>query len=113
MTTPLVTWPAPAGEPPSPDYTVEAAGTPLFVYQAPVRAEIQQNDGLWTHKPDYRSERASFVLFDMVAPVTVTVRPTRPFRTAVVLPERAGIMPAVEDGVISFTLPRPAKLTVL
>lgn len=113
MTAPLVSWPAPAGEIPSPDYTVAAADTPLFVYQAPVRAEILQNDGLWTHKPDYGSERASFVIFDMSAPVTVRVKPARPCQTAVVLPERADIAPTVADGVITFTLAKPAKLTVL
>ena len=109
----ITTWPAPAEEIPSPDYTVEVDGCPVFVYQARVRAEILQNDGLWTHKPDPAGERASFAIFDMSEPVTVTVRPTRPFTSAVVLPDRTGIVPEVADGCLRFTLDRPRHLTVL
>ncbi|MHB0936004.1 MAG: glycosyl hydrolase family 28 protein [Armatimonadota bacterium] len=109
----IVTWPAPAEEIPSPDYTVEVDGCPVFVYQARVRAEILQNDGLWTHRPDPAGERASFAIFDMTAPVTVIVRPIRPFTSAVVLPDRTGIVLEVADGCIRFTLDRPRHLTVL
>ena len=109
----VITWPAPAGEVASPDYTVEAGGTPLFVYPARVRAEILKNDGLWTHKTNPTGERASFALFDIAAPVKVRVKPARAITTATVLPERAGIVPTVRDGVVEFTLDRPRHLTVL
>jgi len=109
----IITWPAPAEEIPSPDYTVEVDGCPVFVYQARVRAEILQNDGLWTHLPDPSGERASFAIFDMSEPVTVTVRPARAFTSAVVLPDRTGIVPEISDGTIRFTLDHPRHLTVL
>jgi len=109
----IVTWPAPAGETPSPDYTVEVDGCPVFVYQARVRAEILQNDGLWTHQPDPVGECASFAIFDMTEPVMVAVRPARAFSSAVVLPDRLAIIPEVSDGCIRFKLDQPRHLTLL
>jgi hypothetical protein len=110
----VITWPAPADEIASPDFTeVSASGTKLFVYQAPVRAEILPTGGLASHKPDYKSERASFVIFDMTAPVTVRVVPGRTFKTAELRPERAGIAVRISDGAIEFTLDRPRKMTLL
>lgn len=110
---PVVTWPAPPSVTPSPDFTVEAAGVPVFVYQAPVRAEILRNDGLWTHRRDYAAERASIALFDMRRAVTVRIRPARPFASAAVLPERAGVAARIEDGSVVLALDRPRKLTVI
>lgn len=113
MLTQLISWPAPAGEVPSPDYSLTVDGSPVFVYQARVRAEILEHEGLWTHTPDCPGERASFAMFDMGGPVTVSVRPSRPFITATVLPARAEIAPVVEDGVVRFTLDQPWHLTLL
>ena len=63
-----IAWPAPAGEIASPDFAeVSVSGVRLFVYQAPVRAEILPTGGLASHKPNYAAERASFVIFDMSA----------------------------------------------
>ena len=109
----VVTWPAPAGEPASADFELSVDGAPVFVYAARVRAEILQNDGLWTHRPDCGSERAAFALFDTRGPIEVAVRPKRAFRTARVLPARAGIVPEIRDGVIRFELKSPQHVTVL
>jgi hypothetical protein len=109
----FVAWPAPPAEPPSPAYTVTVNDAPVFVYAAAVRAEILKHDGLWTHRPGCPTQPAAFALFDTRAPVTVTVRPTRPFRTATVLPHRAGITPDVTNGCVRFTVQRPEHLTVL
>ncbi len=110
----VITWPAPAGEIASLDFAeVSADGVRLFVYQAPVRAEILPTGGLASHKPDYAAERASFVIFDMSAPVTVRVVPGRPFKTAALRPERAGIATRVDGGAIEFTLDRPRKMALL
>ena len=110
---PVITWAAPAAEVPSPDFTVTANGTPVFVYQTPVRADILRNDGMWTHSPGYASERASFALFDQSGPVKIQVKPTKPFTTAAIRPERLAIPVAVKDGLIEFTLDKPRKVTVL
>lgn len=110
----VITWPAPAGEVASPDFAeVSADGVRLFVYQAPVRVEILPTGGLASHKPDYAAERASFVIFDMSAPVTVRVVPGRPFKTATLRPERVGIATRVSGGAVEFTLDRPRKMTLL
>jgi hypothetical protein len=109
----VIAWQAPAQVRPSSDYIVTVDGRPVFVYQTPVRAEILKNGGLWTHKPDYGSQTASFVIFDMTRPVTVKVRPSRPVKTAVLLPERAGIAARVVDGEVVFKLDKPRKLSLL
>jgi hypothetical protein len=108
----MITWPAPAQETASPDYTVELNGRPVFVYSARVRCEILQNKGLWTHKPDCPAEQAAFAMFDIRAPVKVVIKPARQFKTALVLPHRAGIRPEVKDSAIRFTLDKPRHLTV-
>lgn len=110
---PAIVWPAPKEEIPSPDFTVEAAGLPVFVYQARVRARILEKPGLWSHTPDPEGERASFALFDLAAPCEIAVRPARPFATAAVWPASAGVTPAVSNGVIRFRLDKPRHLTVL
>jgi hypothetical protein len=109
----VITWEAPAPERPSPDYTVEANGTPVFVYQAPVRTEILRNDGLWTHAPAAPAERASFAIFDMQGEVEVSVRPGRPFRDAEVLPREAGVKATARDGEVRFTMAHPRHLTLV
>ena len=113
MSSHVTTWPAPTGEISSPDFTVEVDGCPVFVYQARVRAEILTNDGLWTHKADCAGERASFAIFDIDAPVTVSVRPARAFQVAAVLPARAEITPVDATGEVRFIVEQPRHLTVI
>ena len=114
MTSQIVTWPAPATEPASPDYTLAVEGTPVFVYQTRVRAEILPNDGLWTHRPDCPGERASFAIFDIREPVTVTIHPQQPVTSATVLPARANVTATIKDGsTVSFKLTKAQPITVL
>jgi polygalacturonase len=110
---PAVIYPAPKEEIPSPDFTLQAGGLPVFVYQARVRTEILQNQGLWTHKPDAPAQRASFAIFDTTGPVSVLVTPLRPFQSVTVLPHRAGVTADIKDGSIRFTLDKPRHLTLL
>ena len=56
----------------------------MFVYTAPVRVEILQKEGLWSHRHGAPAEPAGFGVFDVRRPVTVTVRPARAFHTAAV-----------------------------
>lgn len=109
----VITWPGPAGEPESKDFTAQAGGQNLFVYGARVRAEILQKEGLWSHKPDPAGARASFVIFDLAGPAEVVVRPREAFKSAQVLPPRAGIAPILEGGTIRFKMDRPQYLTVI
>lgn len=109
----VITWPAPAGETPSTDYEVTVNGTPLFVWTARVREQIDKSSKLWTHKFGGAAESASFVLFDFNGTVAINVKPKRPFRTATLHPVRCGIKPTIADGVIHFQMSRPSPLTLM
>jgi hypothetical protein len=110
----LVTWPAPAGEAASPDYTLAVNGNAVFVYPARVREKIEKPVGsIWTHKLGGDTEWAAFAAFDFEGSVQVEIKPARPFQTATVVPASFGVKPEIKDGVIRFTMDRPRKLTVL
>lgn len=108
-----ITWTAPESEVPSPDYTVSMDGTPVFVYQARVRAAIKQHPGLWTHETDPVGERASFCIADFNDPVEVTVTVNRSFSTATVLPYKAGITLTVDGNTVRFSIEKPQHLTLV
>lgn len=109
----VITWPAPEGEVASPDYHLEVGGVPVFVYQARVRAEIIKEGRLASHRMGCGGETASFAIFDIRDKVAVTVKPQRAFRTATLLPARAGITPGVEEGSVRFEIDQPRPLTLL
>jgi hypothetical protein len=111
----LVTWPGPAGEPPSADYTLLVEGEPVFVYRARVRSLLQPREegDLVTKRALTPAERAAFAIFDVRGPVMVEVKPARAFRTVRVLPVRAGIEPEVEAGTIRFQLKQAKPVTLL
>ena len=113
MSSRCISWPAPAGEVPSAEFSLAVDGAPVFVYAARVRAEILDWEGLWSHKPDWTGEPVGFAIFDITGPVQVTVRPGRAFKSAAVYPARAGIVPAVDGDGVTFTVERPQHLTVI
>jgi hypothetical protein len=94
----VVTYPAPQGERASEDYQVRAGGKPVFVYTATV----------------LRGGPASFAYFDFSGSVTVTVTVAvaRKIRAVKILPTSYGIKPTVSKNNISFTLTKPANLTI-
>lgn len=92
----LVTYPAPAGEPASAAYTLEANGKPVFVYSADV----------------LHSGPASFASFDFSDTVRVTVTAPRAIRTAKIRPISGGVVPTIQDNQIRFELSRPGLLTL-
>ena len=97
----VVTYPAPAGEKPSGDWTVTVNGQPVFVYTV-----ATLNGG-----------PASFASFDFAGPVKVTVTSARKIVSAIVRPASFDITPTVkgdtgEGGAISFALSRPRNVTV-
>jgi hypothetical protein len=107
-------YPAPPEEAPSPDFTVEANGQPVFVYQAKVRHEIAKPPGsIWTHEMGAKAEMASFACFDFDGKVAVAVKPNRPFQKATLHPASYGIQARAEGGVVRFELDQPRKLTLL
>ena len=92
----VVTYPAPAGEKASEDWKVSAGGKPVHVYTAPV----------------LRGGPASFAYFDFSGSVQVTVASARPVESIKILPTSYGIKPSVSGNSVSFTLAKPANLTV-
>jgi chitodextrinase len=91
----VVTWPAPAGEAPSPDWQVSVAGKPVFIGTI-----ATLNAG-----------PASFGSFDFAGAVEIVVRSTRPVRAARVLPSAWGLTPRIEGDTLRLTLDRPRNLT--
>ena len=92
----LVVYPAPAGEKPSGDYTLEVNGQPVFVYTA--------NTLL--------GGPASFAYFDFSGTVNVKATATRKVDKAVVRPSSYGIAPAVDGNAVSFALTQPRNLSL-
>ncbi len=93
---PIITYPAPSREKASPDYKVEAGGKPVFVYTAPV----------------LHGGPVSFAYFDVSAPVTVTVTAVSRIRAIKIRPTSSGIEPAVSGNKVTFTIAKPAYLTI-
>ena len=93
---PVITYPAPQGEKASKDYEVEVGGKRIFVYTAPV----------------LRDGPASFAYFDIAEPVTVTVTVARKIGALKILPTSYGVTPTVAANKVSFTISKPAHLTI-
>lgn len=92
----VTTYPAPRGIAPSADYQVQVNDQPVFVYTANV----------------LHGGPASFAYFDFAGRVTVKVTVQRPAPSPVVRPLSAGIKPKVDGQTLSFTLERPANLSI-
>jgi hypothetical protein len=104
----VITYPAPADEPRSPEYEVWADGRPVAVYTARTLDEPFANRE-WDFGGPY-----SFANFDMDGTVEVRiVARTRSVRGVVVRPESAGVAPVVvDDRTLTLTLTRPTKLSI-
>jgi hypothetical protein len=107
-----VVYPAPDGEKLSEDFTVTVAGQAAPVYVCRVSA-IPFNQ-VWPgyQRPLDQTEFASFVYWDMPAPVDVEVISQRPIESVAVRPTARGIQPRVEGNRIRFHLDTPQHLTV-
>lgn len=94
----VVTYPAPVGVAPSPDYTVTADGKPVFIQTVETL-----NGG-----------PASFGGFDFSGSVEIEIKTARPASagSVKVLPASWGITPKVEGQTIRLTLSQPRNLTL-
>jgi len=59
-----------------------------------------------------QTELVNFVSMAMDEPVTFEITPKIPFKAVKIRPKRLGITPEIKDGVIRFTLDKPAYFTV-
>lgn len=110
--TTLIIYPPPEGEPVSDDYLVQVAGVLVFVYRARVSAVPFNQVWPGYQRPLDQTELASFVYWDMGAPVQVEVISKRPVSSVIIRPYSLGINPTVQGNRITFTLPRATHLTV-
>ena len=108
-------YPAPAGEELSKDYTVKVEGREVPVYVAkvapadPARRWQAMDDK--ARSADF-FEKASFAYFDMDGPVTVTVSCPGAIRSAKILPSSLNIIPTVQGTSLSLTMTNPKPLTL-
>jgi hypothetical protein len=104
----VVTYPAPAEEPGSPDYEVWANDKPVAVYTART-LDPPFADKQWDFGGPY-----SFANFDMSGKVTVRVAAKNRLLTGTVIqPQSLGLAPQrVDDHTITIELDRPRKLSI-
>lgn len=114
----VLTWPAPEGEPASPDYEVLVNGTPVFCYTS-----YQFADNLKGDEPVTMAGRpvspVSFCSFDFSGEVEVEVRMLDNLRRAgvrtdgiVVRPLSLGIRPVVKSDRFCFRVDKPCQLSI-
>ena len=109
------TYPAPAGEELSKDYSVKVEGreTPVYVTKVapadPARRWKAMDDK--AHSAGY-FDKASFAYFDMAGPVSVTVTCPGAIRSAKILPSSLNIVPAVQGNSLTLTLTHPKPVTL-
>ncbi|MHC1762995.1 MAG: glycosyl hydrolase family 28 protein [Verrucomicrobiia bacterium] len=103
----VVTYPAPEGEPVSPDYEVRVGDQKVDVYTARV-LDPPFAGKEWDFGGPY-----SFANFDISEPVKVRITSKRPLRGTVVRPESAGATLEVQDDhTLIVALPGPRKVSI-
>ncbi|HPO11967.1 MAG TPA: glycosyl hydrolase family 28 protein [Candidatus Hydrogenedentes bacterium] len=107
-----VAYPAPSGEKLSEDFTVMVAGQAVPVYLC--RVSAMPFNQVWPgyQRPIDQTELASFVYWDMSAPVDVEVVSQRAIESVAIRPTARGIQPQLEGNRIRFHLETPQQLTV-
>lgn len=108
----VMVYPAPEGEKISEDFTVTVAGQAAPVYLC--RVSAMPFNQVWPgyQRPIDQTELASFVYWDMSAPVDVEVVSQRPVESVAIRPAARSIQPRVEGNRIRFRLDTPQQLTV-
>ena len=100
----VIHWPAPQGVTGSADTKVFVEGEAVFVYETAVN-----NERAFTEYPQL--DQTPVALFDFEGTVNVKIH-RQGIQSAIVRPLSSGIEAKVADGVVSFTLSEPAKLTI-
>ena len=108
----VVTWPAPAGEKLSEDYTLRVNGKQVPVYACRVSAMPYNQVWPGYQRPIDQTEMAGFAYWEMSGPVRVEVTSKRPFRTVAIKPGSRGVQASVKGQQIAFRLPKPGQFTV-
>ena len=107
----VVVYPAPEGEDLSADYALEVDGQPVDICLAHVTDVKDSSE--WLVKPGQLGGPYSFASFDMSGPVTVRVTSLKSdLNKLVIRPVAYGIKPTVNGNTATFTLEKPAKLSI-
>ena len=109
----IVTYPGPAGEPASPDYTLSVNGQPVFVYTSyrfnPERPErIINGAGM----KDRQVSLISFAYFDFAGEAAVSIAAANPFADVTIRPLSLHVAPRVEGNEIHFQVDEPGVYIV-
>ena len=94
------------------DYQVKINGVPVELNTA--RVSNQPFNRRWPghQRQKSQTELINFLSMEMDEPVTFEITPKEPFETVIIRPLSLGIQPEIIDGTITFTLEKPAFLTV-
>jgi len=108
----VVTWPAPAGEKLSGDYTLRVNGQVVPVYSCRVSAMPFNQEWPGYQRPLGQTELAGFAYWSMSGPVRVEVIATQPFKSVAVRPASLRIQPVIKGRRITFRLTRSGQTTL-
>jgi len=108
----VTTYPGPAEEKASPDFTVKVDGKEVFVYTARVSAYPENRVWPGYQRPLKQTELSSFCYFDADKTVTVEIESKKKFEGLTVRPLSRNIRPAIDGNKITFTLTTPCQLVI-
>ncbi len=98
------TYPAPSGIELSDQYTVEVNGNPVDLYIGSV--------GEHKNNPEFYGGDYAFGNFDFSGSVTVSITTAKTLANLKIQPLSLGITPVVSGNTITFTLEKPAKISI-
>ena len=94
------------------DYSVKINGIPVLLDTARVSAVPFNRRWPGHQRSKDQSELINFLSLSFDEPVTFEITPLKPFESVVIRPLTLSIQPEITDGVIRFTMDRPAYFTV-
>ena len=108
-----MSYPAPADEEVSPDFTVKIDGNEVFVYRARVSAYPENQVWPGYQRPLDQTELASFCYFDADKPVNIEIESKKKkIDQLVIRPLSKNINPVIDGNKITFTLTQPCPLAI-
>ena len=90
------------------DYSVKINGIPVLLDTARVSAVPFNRRWPGHQRSKDQSELINFLSLSFDEPVTFEITPLKPFESVVIRPLTLSIQPEITDGVIRFTMDRPA-----